>query len=109
LNAVPVALILDEIQLVSENGKLLDSNYDVVPDIVVMGKGMGGGMPVGALPHQWFIGDDELDITLGHCHHCFSATPPLKSTGKNHLMRQAFLKSTAEITQTLIREVRGCV
>jgi acetylornithine/succinyldiaminopimelate/putrescine aminotransferase len=27
-------------------------NYDVVPDIVVMGKGMGGGMPVGALPHQ---------------------------------------------------------
>jgi acetylornithine/succinyldiaminopimelate/putrescine aminotransferase len=28
-------------------------NYDVVPDVVVMGKGMGGGMPVGALqPHQ---------------------------------------------------------
>jgi hypothetical protein len=23
-------------------------NYDVVPDVVVMGKGMGGGMPVGA-------------------------------------------------------------
>jgi acetylornithine/succinyldiaminopimelate/putrescine aminotransferase len=33
-------------------GKLLIQNYDVVPDIVVMGKGMGGGMPVGALPHQ---------------------------------------------------------
>jgi acetylornithine/succinyldiaminopimelate/putrescine aminotransferase len=35
-----------------KNGKTFQ-NYDVVPDIVVMGKkGMGGGMPVGALPHQ---------------------------------------------------------
>jgi glutamate-1-semialdehyde aminotransferase len=26
-------------------------NYDVVP-MLLYGKGMGGGMPVGALPHQ---------------------------------------------------------
>jgi acetylornithine/succinyldiaminopimelate/putrescine aminotransferase len=29
--------------------KTLGFHYDVVPDVVVMGKGMGGGMPVGAL------------------------------------------------------------
>jgi acetylornithine/succinyldiaminopimelate/putrescine aminotransferase len=35
-----------------EQGNIWIQNYDVVPD-VVMGKGMGGGMPVGALqPHQ---------------------------------------------------------
>jgi acetylornithine/succinyldiaminopimelate/putrescine aminotransferase len=50
-------MILDEIQPgFGRTGKLLVSNYDVVPDIVVMGKGMGGGMPVGALQlhqHKW--------------------------------------------------------
>lgn len=43
-------MILDEIQPgFGRTGKLFGfQNYDVVPDIVVMGKGMGGGMPVGA-------------------------------------------------------------
>jgi glutamate-1-semialdehyde aminotransferase len=31
-----------------EQGIIWIQNYDVVPDVVVMGKGMGGGMPVGA-------------------------------------------------------------
>lgn len=43
-------LILDEIQPgFGRTGKLFGfMNYDIVPDILVMGKGMGGGMPVGA-------------------------------------------------------------
>jgi acetylornithine/N-succinyldiaminopimelate aminotransferase len=43
-------MILDEIQPgFGRTGKLFGfQNYDIVPDIVVMGKGMGGGMPVGA-------------------------------------------------------------
>ena len=43
-------LILDEIQPgFGRTGKLFGfMNYGIVPDIVVMGKGMGGGMPVGA-------------------------------------------------------------
>ena len=47
---VGAMMILDEIQPgFGRTGKLFGfQNYDVVPDIVVMGKGMGGGMPVGA-------------------------------------------------------------
>lgn len=43
-------MIVDEIQPgFGRTGKLFGfQNYDVVPDIIVMGKGMGGGMPVGA-------------------------------------------------------------
>ncbi|WP_435577649.1 aspartate aminotransferase family protein [Gilvibacter sp.] len=43
-------LILDEIQPgFGRTGKLFGfMHYDLVPDVVVMGKGMGGGLPVGA-------------------------------------------------------------
>ena len=48
--AVGALLILDEIQPgFGRTGKLFGfQNYDVVPDILVMGKGMGGGLPIGA-------------------------------------------------------------
>ncbi len=47
---VGALMILDEIQPgFGRTGKLFGfQNYQVVPDIVVMGKGMGGGMPCGA-------------------------------------------------------------
>src|SRR5690606_22480342 len=43
-------MIVDEIQPgFGRTGKLFGfENYDIVPDIVIMGKGMGGGLPVGA-------------------------------------------------------------
>ena len=43
-------LILDEIQPgFGRTGKLFGfQNYQIVPDILVMGKGMGGGLPIGA-------------------------------------------------------------
>ncbi len=49
-NAVGAMLIFDEIQPgFGRTGKLFGfENYNIVPDILVMGKGMGGGMPVGA-------------------------------------------------------------
>ena len=48
--AVGALLILDEIQPgFGRTGKLFGfQNYDVIPDILVMGKGMGGGLPIGA-------------------------------------------------------------
>jgi|SRR5690554_3606812 len=44
-------LILDEIQSgFGRTGKMFAfEHYDIVPDVLVMGKGMAGGMPVGAL------------------------------------------------------------
>jgi acetylornithine/N-succinyldiaminopimelate aminotransferase len=47
---VGALLILDEIQTgIGRTGKFWGfENYNVVPDIIVTGKGLGGGMPIGA-------------------------------------------------------------
>ena len=60
---VGALLILDEIQPgFGRTGKLFSfEHYDMVPDILVMGKGMGGGVPVGA-----FMSSAEIMKTLQH-------------------------------------------
>ena len=49
-NEVGTLLILDEIQPgIGRTGKLFGfENYNCIPDILVTGKGLGGGMPIGA-------------------------------------------------------------
>ncbi len=58
---VGALLILDEIQSgVGRTGKFYGfENYNVIPDILVTGKGLGGGMPIGA-----FISSKENMYTL---------------------------------------------
>ena len=60
---VGTLLILDEIQPgFGRTGKLFAfEHYGIVPDILVMGKGMGGGVPVGA-----FMSSREIMETLSH-------------------------------------------
>lgn len=60
---VGALLILDEIQPgFGRTGKLFSfEHFEMVPDILVMGKGMGGGVPVGA-----FMSSRKIMETLSH-------------------------------------------
>lgn len=61
--ATGTLLILDEIQCgFGRNGTLWAfEQFDVVPDILLLGKALGGGMPLGA-----FISDKKIMDTLAH-------------------------------------------
>ncbi|MGO4905063.1 aspartate aminotransferase family protein [Flavobacterium sp. W20_MBD1_R3] len=86
-------MILDEIQPgFGRTGKLFGfQNYDVVPDIVVMGKGMGGGMPVGAFTASSAMMDLLSDNPkLGH----------ITTFGGHPVIASACLATLQEITET---------
>jgi acetylornithine/N-succinyldiaminopimelate aminotransferase len=90
---VGAIMILDEIQPgFGRTGKLFGfQNYDVVPDVIVMGKGMGGGMPVGAFTaneHQMDL--LSHDPKLGH----------ITTFGGHPVIAAACLATLQEITET---------
>lgn len=92
---VGAMMILDEIQPgFGRTGKLFGfENYDVIPDIVVMGKGMGGGMPVGAFTASSAMMDLLThDPKLGH----------ITTFGGHPVIASACLATLQEITETAI-------
>ena len=119
-SAVGALMILDEIQPgFGRTGKLFGfQNYDVVPDVVVMGKGMGGGMPVGAFTASGEMMDLLSDNPkLGHIttfggHPVIAAAclATLKEITETDLMQQAIEKEIlfrTLLVHPLIEEVRG--
>ena len=94
---VGALLILDEIQPgFGRTGKLFGfQHYGIVPDIVVMGKGMGGGLPVGAFTasneHMSQLQDNP---NLGH----------ITTFGGNPVIAAASLATLEEITTTDLME-----
>lgn len=86
-------LILDEIQPgFGRTGKLFGfQHFDVVPDILVMGKGMGGGLPIGAFTASEEIMDSLMDNPkLGH----------ITTFGGNAVIAAAALATLQEITES---------
>ena len=67
--AVGALMIVDEIQPgFGRTGKLFGfENYNVVPDVVIIGKGMAGGMPVGGfIANEHYMDLLSHDPKLGH-------------------------------------------
>ena len=90
---VGALLILDEIQPgYGRTGKLFGfENFDVVPDIVVMGKGMGGGLPIGAFTASSEMMDSLSDRPkMGH----------ITTFGGNPVIAAAALATLQELTET---------
>jgi len=86
-------LILDEIQPgFGRTGKLFGfEHYNVIPDILVMGKGMGGGLPIGAFTAATEVMDSLKDNPkLGH----------ITTFGGNPLIAAAALATLREITES---------
>jgi acetylornithine/succinyldiaminopimelate/putrescine aminotransferase len=94
---VGALLILDEIQPgYGRTGKLFGfMNYKVVPDILVMGKGMGGGLPIGAFTASKPLMDLlQEKPKLGH----------ITTFGGNAIIAAAALATLEEITQSTLMQ-----
>ncbi|OIQ40577.1 MAG: aspartate aminotransferase family protein [Bacteroidetes bacterium MedPE-SWsnd-G1] len=119
-NEVGALLILDEIQTgIGRTGKFFGfENYNCVPDIVITGKGLGGGMPIGA-----FISSHKIMSSLrekpklghittfgGHPVIAAAALVTIKEVTSSNLI-SATLEKEALIRSLLIhpaiKEIRG--
>lgn len=91
--AVGVLLILDEIQPgFGRTGKLFAfEHYNCIPDILVMGKGMASGLPVGA-----FTASEDLMKQLMHSPKLGHIT----TFGGNPVIAAACLATLKELTET---------
>jgi len=117
---VGALLILDEIQSgIGRTGKLFGfENYNVLPDIVITGKGLGGGMPIGA-----FISSNKImsclkhEPKLGHIT-TFGGHPVISASAKatlETLFNSNLIAATLEkeklirklLQHPLITEIRG--
>jgi len=118
--AVGALLILDEIQPgIGRTGTLFGfQNYNVIPDIVVTGKGLGGGLPIGAFTASTILMEQLKDRPkLGHIT-TFGGNPviaaaalaTIKEINESDLMAEALEKETLirqHLKHPLITEIRG--
>lgn len=103
-NEVGALLILDEIQSgIGRTGKLFGfENYNVIPDIIIAGKGLGGGMPIGAfIASQKIMSCLTENPKLGHIT-TFGGHPVIASAANATL---TVLLNSNLIEQTLQKEL----
>lgn len=117
---VGALLILDEIQCgIGRTGKFFGfENYNVIPDIIVAGKGLGGGMPIGAFISSFaYMNKLKENPKLGHIttfggHPVIAAAAlaTLKEVFKNTLLKDIFEKEKQFrklLAHEQIVEIRG--
>ncbi|MBU3822395.1 aspartate aminotransferase family protein [Flavobacteriaceae bacterium XHP0103] len=117
---VGALLILDEIQPgVGRTGKLFGfENYNCIPDILVMGKGLGGGMPIGAFTASSKLMDlltenpklGHITTFGGHPLIAASALATLQEITESNLMQETLEKEQLFrklLVHPLISEIRG--
>ncbi len=118
--AVGALLILDEIQPgIGRTGKLFSfEHYNCIPDILVSGKGLGGGMPIGAFTASSKLMNLLSDspklghITTfgGHPVIAASALATLQEVTESHIMAEALEKEALFrklLVHPLIKAIRG--
>ena len=117
---VGALLILDEIQPgFGRTGRLFAfEHFDIVPDVLVMGKGMGGGLPIGALSaSQELMKRFSTQPKLGHIT-TFGGHPLIASAAletleiitESHFMNDVQRKEVLirqHLQHPLIHEIRG--
>jgi acetylornithine/N-succinyldiaminopimelate aminotransferase len=119
-NDVGCLLIFDEIQTgLGRTGKLFAfEHFDVVPDILLLAKGLGGGMPIGAFIASKAIMDvikenpilGHITTFGGHPVSCAAALASLNLITKEELYlsvpkKEALLRSL--LVHPKIKEIRG--
>ncbi|RZM18932.1 MAG: aspartate aminotransferase family protein [Pedobacter sp.] len=119
-NETGTLLVLDEIQCgFGRTGKLFGfEHFDIVPDILLLAKGIGGGMPIGA-----FISSGEVMLSLatnpilghittfgGHPVSCAAGLATLKTILKENIVERVAEKGElfkSLLVHPAIKEVRG--
>ncbi len=117
---VGTLLILDEIQAgVGRTGKFWGfDNYNVTPDILITGKGLGGGMPIGAFISSYEVMNSlKEQPKLGHIT-TFGGHPIIAAAGvattkeilSSNLMEEVLRKEQLirnNLKHPKIKEIRG--
>lgn len=119
-NEAGALLILDEIQTgFGRTGKLFAfEHYDIVPDILLLAKGMGGGMPIGAFISSKKIMDSLMENPIlghittfgGHPVSCAAGLATLNTILQDDLIVDVEQKEQlfrASLNHPKIKEIRG--
>ena len=117
---VGALLILDEIQTgIGRTGKLFGfENFNCLPDIIVYGKGLGGGIPIGAFTSSKQLMDVlHVNPILGHIT-TFGGNPVITAAAlqtleivlnskimQNTLSKEELIRQ--KLNHKLIKEIRG--
>jgi len=117
---VGALLLLDEIQTgIGRTGKLFGfENYNVAPNIIIAGKGLGGGMPIGAFIASKTLMDclkekpalGHITTFGGHPLIAAAALATLKEVTTSNLMEESLRKEKlfrSLLTHPEVLEIRG--